>query len=165
MTARFVYVARHAWAYDFGDPRWPDDSARPLEPEGIDRYVRVVAALAERGFSPAAIATSPYERCRQTAEIIAEHTPNNPQVTTLDALYSGSDFEALCDWSRAIDSKQVCWVGHAPDVGFLTAALIGDPRTDIRFAKGAVAAVRLHTKVGYGCGELHWLTTAKSLGL
>jgi len=68
----FIYICRHAWAGERGDPKWPDDSLRELTPEGIDRYTHVVKTLATRGFAPAQIATSPYVRCRQTAEIIAK---------------------------------------------------------------------------------------------
>ena len=74
----FLYIARHAWAGEHGDPRWPDDSLRELTPDGIERYTKVVKALADRGFSPDRIATSPYTRCRQTADIIASHVASNP---------------------------------------------------------------------------------------
>ena len=37
-----IYIARHAWAYECGDPRWPDDSLRELEPEGVERYERMI---------------------------------------------------------------------------------------------------------------------------
>ena len=56
-------------------------------------------------------------------------------------------------------------MGHAPDVGLLTAALIGDDRAHIRFAKGSVAAVRIYDEIGFGSGELYWHATAKMLGL
>ncbi len=161
----FIYIARHAWAYDFGDPRWPDDSQRELEPEGAERYMRVVQTLAERGFAPEAIISSPYARCQQTAEIIAQYTPNRPEITLSESLAPGSDFSALVEWSRASGCDQVCWVGHAPDVGYLAAALVSDNSSHIRFAKGTVAAVRLDGEISHGAGELYWLTTAKSLGL
>jgi phosphohistidine phosphatase SixA len=161
----FVYIARHAWAYEFGDPRWPDDSLREVEPEGAERFMRVVETLAERGFAPEAVATSPYARCRQTAEIIARYTPAQPAVTDLDALAPGSSLTALLDWSRAADCKQICWVGHATDVGLLTAELIGDGDANVRFAKGAIAAVRFDGHFERGAGELYWHATAKSLGL
>ncbi|HMO86002.1 MAG TPA: hypothetical protein PKC18_13895 [Lacipirellulaceae bacterium] len=47
----------------------------------------------------------------------------------------------------------------------LAAALVGDGGAALRFAKGAVAAIRVHDEVGPACGELHWLTTAKALGV
>ena len=160
----FIYIARHAWAYEFGDPRWPDDSLRELEPEGADRFMQVVETLAKRGFAPERVVTSPYTRCRQTADIIARYTDPNPAVTELDALAPGSDLEELIKWTRTCGSDQVCWCGHAPDVGLMTAALIGDGRANIRFAKGAIAAIRFHGALEEGAGELYWHATAKSLG-
>ena len=76
----FLFIARHAWAGEHGDPRWPDDSLRELTPDGIQRYTKVVKALADRGFNPERIATSPYTRCRQTADIIARYVASNPTI-------------------------------------------------------------------------------------
>jgi phosphohistidine phosphatase len=160
-----LFIARHAWAYEHGDPRWPDDSQRPLELEGVERMGRVVAALAGRGFAPAIIATSPYVRCRQTAEIVAAGVASNPPGVELDALRPGSDFDALALWSAHQDGDAVCWVGHSPDVGRLAAMAIGDRSVSIRFAKGSVAAIRTELDVGDRCGELQWLATAMLLGL
>ena len=165
MTAKYIYVVRHAWAHEFGDPRWPDDSLRELEPEGAERFMKMVETLSDRGFEPTAIATSPYTRCRQTADLISQYTIHRPEVTELDALCPSSDINALIQWSREVGCEQLCWIGHAPDVGLLTAALVGDQHAEIRFAKGAIAAVRLYKKPGIGCGELYWHATAKSLGL
>lgn len=163
----FLYIARHAWAGERGDPRWPDDSLRELTPEGIARYAKVVKALAERDFSPNHIATSPYSRCRQTAEIIAKLTANNPAIAELEALQPGSELEPLLDWSHeyAQNNESLCWVGHSPDVEWLTSALIGDGAARIRFAKGAVAAIKCEADINAGAGELYWLASAKSLGI
>jgi phosphohistidine phosphatase len=161
----FIYIVRHAWAFEHGDPRWPDDSQRPLEEEGAVRFVRVVQQLVPRGFEPHAIVTSPYVRCRQTADLIAAHTPHSPQVMEHTALRPGSDLEELCAWTRDFsEGKSVAWVGHAPDVGWLASGLVGDGAA-IRFSKGAVAAIRVRDKIGPDCGELHWLATAKVLGV
>jgi phosphohistidine phosphatase len=161
----FIYIARHAWAYHYGDPRWPDDSQRELDPEGAERFMQVVETLAERGFAPTAVATSPYARCRQTAEIITKYTPTKPELVELDALAPGSDLDAMLQWSRNADCEQVCWVGHAPDVSILIAGLIGHGDANVRFAKGAIAAIRFDGEIEHGAGELYWLATAKSLGL
>ncbi|MEM1304712.1 MAG: histidine phosphatase family protein, partial [Planctomycetota bacterium] len=142
----FLYIARHAWAGHYGDPGWPDDSLRELTPEGMERYRRLVQALAERGFAPQRIATSPYARCRQTAEIIAEHAsaapgppsqipgppsqipgPPSQIIDELDALAPGSDMQAALAWADQHVGQDLCWVGHNPDVGRMTAALIGLP--------------------------------------
>jgi phosphohistidine phosphatase len=161
-----LYIVRHAWAGHYGDPEWPDDALRPLSPEGRKRFARVVQKLAGKEFAPQVIATSPLLRCRQTAEIVAEGAPGHPQVVELDALEPGSDLEELVAWTvrQAEDYQRLAWVGHAPDVGHLTAALIGQSRAWIRFAKGGVAAVRFDNQIAPGEGELRWLATAKILG-
>jgi len=161
----FIYIARHAWAGERGDPRWPDDALRELTPEGIERYAKVVKLLASRGFAPARVATSPYIRCRQTAEIIAKHVAGKPEIDELTALEPGSELEPLLEWSRSQDGADVCWVGHSPDVEDLAAALIADGGACLRFAKGAVAAFAFETEIDAGAGELYWLATAKTLGV
>ena len=161
----FIYIARHAWAGERGDPRWPDDSLRELTPAGIDRYTRVAKTLVARGFAPERIATSPYTRCRQTAEILAKNIATNPSIDELVALEPGSELEPLLEWSRAQSEADTCWVGHSPDVERLTAELIGDGTSRLRFAKGAVAAISFEAEINSGAGELYWLATAKILGL
>ncbi len=161
----YLYLARHAWAGHFGDPGWGDDSQRELSPEGLERYARVVQALAGRGFAPARIATSPYVRCRQTAELIAEHTLTDAPIDELDALEPGSDLRALIEWTNRHAGQDVCWVGHNPDMEFLAAALLGDGQAEIRFAKGAIAAIRFGENGIDSTGTLYWHLTAKALGL
>lgn len=161
----FLYIARHAWAGEHGDPRWPDDSLRELTPEGIERYSKMIKALADRGFEPERIATSPYTRCRQTAEIIAKFIAGKPMIDELESLEPGSEIEPLIEWSRAQGNANTCWCGHSPDVESLTAEMIGDASAHIRFAKGAIAAIEFDDEVAAGAGELNWLATAKSLGL
>jgi phosphohistidine phosphatase SixA len=161
----FVFIARHAWAGERGDPRWPDDSERPLTPEGIERYAAMMKLLAKRDFAPERIATSPYTRCRQTADIITKHVSERPTVVELNALEPGSDLEALIEWTNQQNQANVCWVGHSPDVEGLAAALLGDGGSNIRFAKGAIAAIEFDGSVAEDAGELHWLVTAKVLGV
>ena len=123
--------------------------------------------LGERGFSPEVVATSPLVRCRQTAEVVARAVPGSPEVVELGALAPSSDLEALLAWTNgpaAAEFDQVAWVGHAPDVGRLTATLIADARGWVRFAKGATAAIGFDRPLASGEGELRWLVTAKVLG-
>ncbi|NLS96782.1 MAG: hypothetical protein GXX96_32000 [Planctomycetaceae bacterium] len=161
-----LYIVRHAWAEYHGDPRWTDDTQRPLTDKGKDRFAKVVELLSDRNFLPRVVATSPYVRCCETAQIIAQVCPSRPDVVTLDDLAPVGDFGGLLNWtaSRFSTFDQVAWVGHAPDVGHLAAALIGNDQAWIRFAKGAVAAIEFNNSVDLGQGELRWLTTAKTLG-
>jgi phosphohistidine phosphatase len=156
-----LYIIRHAWAEERDEDAFPDDEHRPLTKEGRKRFRKLVKALAERGFAPVEIATSPLVRCVETAEIIAEVVPSRPQVTLVEALSPGSKLDALIEWTRQRAGGDVAWVGHAPDVGRLTAALIGDPYSAIRFTKGAVAAIEFDRPPAPGQGELAWLVSAK----
>ncbi|HEY2882975.1 MAG TPA: histidine phosphatase family protein [Pirellulales bacterium] len=157
-----LYIVRHAWAEERDDTHWPDDLLRPLTPDGVDRFERMVKKLHKVGFAPELVATSPAVRCQQTAEIISKRT-GNPEVIPAGPLAPGSDLAAMHSWMADHPKNTVAWVGHAPDVGRLTARLIGNGELNIRFAKGAIAAIRFESTVQAGAGELQWLATAKLL--
>jgi phosphohistidine phosphatase len=161
-----LYIIRHAWAGHYGDPQWPDDSLRPLTDEGKARFAQVVAKLAQRGFAPQTIASSPMIRCMQTARIVAQGLSVDQPIVELEELLPGGRIEGLLEWTAntAAEHDQIAWVGHAPDVGRLTTELIGSSGGWIRFGKGAVAAVRFYEEVEAAQGELRWLVTAKMLG-
>jgi phosphohistidine phosphatase len=160
-----LYIVRHAWAGQRDDSRWPDDAMRPLTVEGKERFARLVKKLVGAGATPGIIATSPLIRCVETAEILAAGL-DGPKIVKLDALQPGSDLQELLQWTarQAAKHEQIAWVGHAPDVDNLAAALIGDAAALIHFAKGAVAAIRFDGEPAVGKGELQWLATAKLLG-
>jgi phosphohistidine phosphatase len=159
-----LYIVRHAWAGEHGDPSYPDDRLRPLTSEGKKRFRRVARVLADRGVLPKVIGTSPLVRCKQTAQVLAENLKGHPKVVELDALAPGSNLGALAVWTNEQQVESVAWVGHAPDVGKLTAGLIGEKPSAIHFTKGACAAIEFRDDVAPGRGTLLWLVTAKLLG-
>jgi phosphohistidine phosphatase SixA len=125
----------------------------------------VVQQLVTRGLAPQRIATSPYVRCRQTADLLATGLEGKPPIVELEDLEPGSYLDPVIDWTNEQGGVDVCWVGHSPDVERFVAALVGDTSARIRFAKGAVAAIEFHAEVYAGGGELYWLATAKLLGV
>jgi len=159
-----LYILRHAWAYEYDPDRWPNDRDRPLMKEGIARFQEVAKTLVDRGCAPELIATSPLIRCRQTADLLASELNPRPPVVELAALAPGSDLQELIVWSGSQQVESLAWVGHAPDVGLLVAALLGNKFAGIRFAKGSAACVRFDGPVAAGQGELQWHVTAKILG-
>ncbi len=161
-----LYLIRHAWAEEQGDLQWTDDRQRPLTEEGKERFARMVKGLVDRGFAPQLVATSPLVRCRQTADIVAKHSPERPKVIERTELEPGSNLEGILHWTRsqAGNFEEVAWVCHVPDVGNMAASLIGDESCSLRFAKGAMAAIRFPGPPGVHEGELNWLVTAKILG-
>jgi phosphohistidine phosphatase len=158
-----VYIVRHAWAEERDEAVYPNDDLRPLSRKGCKRFRCLARRLAKRGIDVAQIATSPLVRCRQTAEILAEKLPGEPPVTELDALRPESQLEPLLEWTRQQDGKDVAWVGHAPDVDRLAAALVGDEKASIQFDKGAVAAIDFNGPPAAGQGVLRWLAIAELL--
>jgi phosphohistidine phosphatase len=160
-----LYIIRHAWAGQYGDPKWPDDTQRPLTKKGRKRFAAMVNILSERGVTPSLVAASPMLRCRQTAEILAENLIERPEVVEREELLPHGDLSGLLAWTakRAGEQQQIAWVGHAPDVNRIAAALIGEANASISFSKGAVAAVRFDEQIEAGAGELRWLATAKLL--
>lgn len=161
-----LYIVRHAWAAERDELRWPNDDDRPLTDEGRERFAKFVARLAAVDFNPELIVTSPLVRCVQTAEIIRKRVPGKPQIVCRDELRPGGRWESLLKWAadQAQRHGSMAWVGHAPDVGLLAAALIGSSDANVHFAKGAVAAVRFDGPIEPGRAELRWLATAKLLG-
>ena len=160
-----LYIVRHAWAGEHGDPAYPDDALRPLTAKGLKRFRRAAKRLAKRGFAPGSIATSPLVRCRQTADALLERLDEQTTLVELPELSPGAVLEPLLDWTRQHSEQDVAWVGHAPDVSRLTAKLIGATGDQIDFAKGAVAAISFDGSPGSGTGTLLWLVTAEMLGV
>ena len=162
-----LYIIRHAWAEKRDDSRWPNDDMRPLTADGKERFARVVRQLVPRGMTPGIIASSPLPRCVETAGLVAAGLSNGPKIVKLDELRPDSDLEGLMQWTarHAVEYDELAWVGHAPDVGWLAAAMIGEGGSLIRFSKGAVAAIRFDGPPAFGGGELQWLVTARLLGV
>lgn len=161
-----LWIVRHAWAEPRDAARWPNDDLRPLSDEGKQRFARFLARLTQRGFEPSLIVTSDLVRARQTAELIAEGVSGRPEIVERPELRPGGRVESLLAWTAAQGEKagRVAWVGHAPEVGRFTAGLVCQDDGWFRFAKGAVAMVRLAEPPRLGQGELRWLVTAKLLG-
>ncbi len=158
-----LYIVRHAWAEERNEERWPDDSQRPLTDDGQKRFKKMLRRLADAKFWPDVIATSPFLRCVQTADLIAARVKDCPKLELLPALAPHSNLDALIEWTNQ-QTGEVAWVGHDPDVVNLAAGLIGDGGAKIHFKKGAVAAFRFDGAIERGRGELLWLATANLLG-
>ena len=159
-----LYIIRHAWAEE-PDDRWGSDAARPLTDDGKKRYRKVVEALVERGFAPEVIATSPYLRTKQTADIAAKLLPTKPDVVELAALACGSSLDQALAWTLGRKERELAWVGHMPDVSLLAGALLGATDEALDFAKAATAAIDFEGEPAPKSGTLRWFVTAKMLGV
>ena len=67
-----LYLVRHAIAEPRNPARWPDDSLRPLSPEGVELFRLAARGLERIGVEVEAVLASSYARAWRTAEILAE---------------------------------------------------------------------------------------------
>jgi phosphohistidine phosphatase SixA len=148
-----LYLIRHA---DAGDPEaWtgPDD-VRPLSGKGEKQSKRLGRFLAELGFSPGAVISSPKARARQTAELVADSL--GVDVAIDERLGGGLDVVALeAILFDAGEPERPVLVGHDPDFSELTAWIVG--ATSIGLKKGALVRIDTVRPISRASGTLRWL--------
>jgi phosphohistidine phosphatase len=157
-----LYLIRHGVAAERGD-EYPDDSKRPLTPQGMSRLRQEARGLDALGVTFDQIVTSPLVRTRQTADVIAESLKAKPAVATSDALApagtSGAVLQELAKYAR---KGSVALVGHEPNLGELAARLIGS-RHPLEFKKGGICRIDFETLPPKGPGLLRWFVTPRML--
>jgi len=157
-----LYIVRHAIAAERG-PEWPDDNKRPLIQRGVDRFKESVDGLVWLEMQLDLIFTSPLVRAKQTAELLAAGLGEKPPIKVCDALAPGHTAqETMEEVARdAKGAKRVALVGHEPDLGELTAWLVGAKRP-IVYKKGGASRLDMDS-LSSRHGSLAWLVTPKIL--
>ncbi len=157
-----LYLVRHAIAAERG-PDWPDDAARPLTPQGIRRFRRVVAGLARVEVRVDEVFTSPFVRAAHTARLLAEGLGGHAPVSILTALASGHTPEDVLGQARgAATAERIALVGHEPDLGALAAHLLGATYAPA-FRKGAVCRIDVERLTAGARGTLVWFAPPRLL--
>jgi len=157
-----LYLIRHGVAAERGK-EWPDDSKRPLTPDGIARLRRSARGLNELQISFDQMVTSPLVRARQTADVLAEEMKGKPPIATADALApAGSSAAVMQELAKYVRLARVALVGHEPNLGELAAQLIG-ARTPLEFKKGGMCRIDFDMLPPKGGGMLRWFLTPKML--
>jgi phosphohistidine phosphatase len=161
----YLYLVRHAVAYSRDTERWPDDSRRPLTPEGEEEFRGAARGLGRVVPEVEILLSSPYERAWRTAEILSEQAgwaapepfaalePDIPPEKVVLALesYAGKQSIALS--------------GHRPGLHELAVYLLtGDASgADMKIKKGGVVCIQFDDAPKAGAGKLRWLFTPKVL--
>jgi phosphohistidine phosphatase len=157
-----LYLIRHGVAEERGK-EWPDDSKRPLTPQGIARLRKEARGLDAIGVGFDQIVTSPLVRTRQTAEILAEEMKVKASIVPSDALApAGAPAAVMQEIARHVRKPRVALVGHEPNLGELAAQLIG-ARSAIAFKKGGICRIDFDVLPPKGTGALVWFVTPKIL--
>ena len=161
-----LYFLRHGPAGDRGDPRYPDDRLRPLDPDGRRKMKLVAAGMRTLGLEMEVWLSSPLLRARQTAEIAAGAFRARKKIAWLDELAPEGSPRKLVDRLRRehAGAGNILLVGHEPllsaTMGFL---LAGQTNLSLVLKKGGLA---LLTTEALACGpgaRLEWLLTPRQL--
>lgn len=159
-----LYVVRHAVAHKRDAERWPDDSERPLTPEGEDRFRAAARGLLEIAPNVTAVLSSPFARAWRTAEILSEvGWPEPVLCEELEPEYPPHKVVAVLEGYAESLAKSVAVVGHRPGLNELVSYLLtGDAGgARIRIKKGGVVCLRFEGEPG--SATMRWLLTPKVL--
>lgn len=104
------------------EPARADDASRELVPTGVSDVVQVASEFSERFGSPHVLAYSPYERARQTAELMNRRL-GVADTQVWDELVPSTDIGPAV--SRLADRDKIMLVTHQPLIGLLADWLTG----------------------------------------
>ncbi len=164
-----LLLIRHAAAEDrdaFAATGAPDED-RPLTDRGSRRMRAAARGLVTLVPRIDLLATSPWLRARETAEIVGRAC--RPRISTpvvTDLLVPGAEYDALRRWLAAEPgAKVVALVGHEPHVSHLLGwVLTGSASRELTcFKKGAVASLQLDPTLPPGHSTLDWFLTPRQL--
>ncbi len=134
-----IYFLRHGVAVEPED--WKgNDFDRPLTGDGRERMGREAKAIRKLDLKLDAILTSPLDRAKETAAIVASEL----KMASKEDDRLGGDFdvpalEAILQ--GCADLKTLMLVGHEPSMSSVIGRLIGVARIDLK--KGGLACVEL----------------------
>jgi phosphohistidine phosphatase len=156
-----LHLLRHATAFE-RDPRlWPDDSQRPLSPEGEEQFKRVARGLGRLLPSVDAVLASPHARAWRTAELMAEEA-GWPQPTSTEELAPDRPAaEVVRALRRHFGANAIAMVGHHPHLSELASLLLTRSawQAAIEMNQGGTACLRFDGEAQPGAASLVWLLT------
>ena len=160
-----LYLVRHAAAFERDPDSWPDDSRRPLTPEGEEEFRLLARGLATLVSRVDVVLSSPYLRAWRTAQILSEldSWPAPEASPVLEPTLPPE--KAAQELFSYADAESIAVVGHRPGLHELAAYLLTGKADglEIGLKKGGVACIRFDGDPAPGAGELQWLLTPKVL--
>jgi phosphohistidine phosphatase len=161
----YLYLVRHAVAHGRDPERWPDDTRRPLTPEGEEEFMGAARGLGRVVPEVDVLLGSPYERAWRTAEILAEQTgwPAPKEFSALEPEIPPE--KVVIALETYVGKQSIALAGHRPGLHELAVYLLtGDAGgADMKIKKGGVVCIEFDEAPKAGAGKLRWLFTPKVL--
>ena len=163
-----LYILRHGIAVEPGTPGYETDAERPLTPEGERKLRQIAEAMEALELSFDLILSSPYQRARQTAEIIAESLRARKKLELSDTLTPGGSTTKLVELLNRLkpSPENVLMVGHEPYLSGLISLLVsGKEHFAVVMKKGGLCKLSTESLKHGRCATLEWLLTPKQMAL
>jgi phosphohistidine phosphatase len=161
-----LYFMRHGIAADRADGgAGSGDRERPLTPKGIKRMHKAAKGLIALSLSFDRILTSPFERARQTAKIVAQALQLEDRVEEIEQLSPDQSVQDLLAALVAYaGQKEILLVGHEPLLSSTISFLLsGKAGAEIRLKKGGLCCLEVASVPPRESAVLHWALTPKHL--
>jgi len=159
-----ILIVRHGPAGDREE--WEregkDDRLRPLTPKGKKEVRKAAPALVQLVPEVEFVATSPWTRARQTADIVAQEY--DCDIEEVEELTAEHEPEELLPWlERQKPDASIALVGHEPHLGLLVGYLTtGKSVSFVDLKKGGACLIELD-QPNPGRGLLEWLLGVREL--
>ena len=159
-----IFILRHGIAVDRGTKGFQNDSERPLTAKGKRQLRKSAAAMKRMKLRFDLILSSPYERAKRTAEIVAEELKLKKRLKLSDALKSDSSPETMISQIANLKPmpKNLLLVGHEPYLSHLISRLVsGNGNMAMDFKKGGLCKLEVENLRDGTGAQLAWLLTPK----
>ena len=157
-----IVLVRHGIAEELEAGSTLTDSHRRLTKKGRKQMKQVAKGLRRLVGAVDIIATSPYTRAVQTAEVLRKEFDKKykPVLQQVEALKSGASSEDAMQWITSNNSDAtVLLVGHEPDLSILLGHITSGGGGYARFSKGGACLIDYPYASTATKGKLLWMAT------
>ena len=158
---------RHGIAVDRASGTNADDRSRTLTPKGIKRIQREAQGMLRLSLSFDRILSSPLERARQTAKIVAQALQLEDRLEEFEQLSPDQSVRDLLSGLAAYaGKKQILLVGHEPLLSSTVSFLLSEKSgAQIQLKKGGLVCLELDAIPPRKSAVLQWALAPKHLRL
>ena len=159
-----IFILRHGIAVERGTEGFERDSERPLTAKGKRQLRKSAAAMKKMKLRFDLILSSPYERARHTAEIVADELKLKKCLRLSDTLKSEIDPGKMVGEISGLKPmpENLLLVGHEPYLSHLISQLVsGNGDLAMDFKKGGLCKLEVEKLDGAPSAQLAWLLTPR----